>query len=98
MYNEDNKLEEWQSELHLVIGFDVLFGNEKFYSHIWVNAFPESIGLTDKSYNGKEEQYDIGSLVGVNITNRIGVFLEGSKLKYYGREEYTVSTGINLKF
>ena len=52
----------------------------------------------DKSYNGKEEQYDIGSLVGVNITNRIGVFLEGSKLKYYGREEYTVSTGINLKF
>ena len=97
-YNKENKEKKWQAEASIVIGLDFYLGSDKYYSHIWVNTFPKTVGLTDKSYNGKEEQYDIGSLVGVNITNRIGVFLEGSKLKYYGREEYTVSTGINLKF
>ena len=55
-------------------------------------------GFTIQSYDGKEEQYAIGALVGVNINERIGVFLEGKKLKYYGREEYNISTGINWRF
>ena len=97
-YNEANKVKEWQSEASLVIGLDFYIGNNKYYSHIWVNSFLSSVGLTEKSYDGGEEQYDVGALVGANLSEHIGVFIEGNKLKYYGREEYNISTGINWKF
>ena len=98
MYNEDNKIEDWQAELNLVVGFDILFGNDKFYSHLWVNAFPESVGLTDKSYDGEDMQYDIGLLLGTNLSEHIGVYIEGNYLNYYGRKEHNVSAGLNWKF
>ena len=98
LYNEDNKEKEWQAEANLAIGLDFYIGNDNFYSHIWVNSFPHSVGLTDKSYSGDEEQYDYGALVGAKLGNHIGVFIEGSKLNYYGREEYAISTGVNWRF
>ena len=97
-YNKDNKSKEWQAEASVVIVFDFYIGNDNFYSHIWVNSFPHSVGLTDKSYDGDEEQYDVGALVGAQLGKHIGVFIEGSKLNYYGREEYNVSTGVNWRF
>ena len=97
-YNEDNKEKEWQAEANLVIGLDFYIGNNNYYSHIWVNSFLSSVGLTEKSYDGGEEQYDIGALVGANLSEHIGVFIEGSQLKYYGREEYNISTGVNWRF
>ena len=98
MYNQDNRIEEWQSELNLVVGFDMLFGNEKFYSHFWVNSFPKSYGLTDKSYEGEDMQYDIGVIVGTNLSEHIGVYIEGTYLNYYGKEEHNVMAGLNWKF
>ena len=97
-YNEDNKDTKWQSEASVVVGLDFYFGNDKYYSHLWVNAFPLTVGLTEKSYNGDGIQYDIGTLVGVNLSEHIGVFIEGIKLSYYGREEYNISTGMNWRF
>jgi hypothetical protein len=97
-YNEDNKEKEWQAEANIVLGLDFYLGNDKFYSHIWVNSFLYSTGLTKKSYNGKEDQYDVGVLIGAKLGNHIGVFVEGSQLNYYGREEYNISTGVNYKF
>ena len=98
MYNEDNKIKEGQAEVSLVIGIDFYLGNDNYYSHIWVNAFPSTVGLTDKSYDGDSIQYDVGGLVGANLSEHIGVFIEGTRLSYYGREEYNVSTGINWRF
>ena len=97
-YNEDNKEKDWQAEASIVIGLDFYLGNEKYYSHIWVNAFPSTFGLTEKSYDGGDMQYDIGTLVGANLSEHIGVFIEGIKLSYYGREEYNISTGVNWRF
>ena len=97
-YNEDNKVKEWQAEASLVVGLDFYLGNDKYYSHVWVNAFPSTVGLTEKSYEGDDIQYDIGALVGANLSEHIGVFIEGSKLKYYGREEYNISAGVNWRF
>ena len=94
-YNEDNKVKEWQAEASIVIGLDFYLGNDKYYSHTWVNAFPSTVGLTEKSYDGDDIQYDVGTLVGVNLGEHIGVFIEGSTLNYYGREEYNISTGVN---
>ena len=97
-YNEDNKEKEWQAEASIVVGLDFYMGNSNYYSHLWVNAFPSTVGLTEKSYDGNGIQYDIGTLVGVNLGEHIEVFIEGIKLSYYGREEYSFSTGINWKF
>ena len=97
-YNEDNKIKEWQAEASIAIGLDFYLGNDKFYSHIWLNSYQASKGLTDKSYKGEEEQYDVGMLLGAKLGKHIGVFVEGSKLNYYGREEYNVSTGVNWRF
>ena len=97
-YNEDNKEKEWQAEANLVIGLDFYLGNDKYYSHVWVNAFPSTVGLTEKSYDGDSVQYDVGTLVGANLSEHIGVFIEGIKLSYYGREEYSVSMGVNYRF
>ena len=97
-YNKDNKVKEWQAEASLVVGVDFYIGNDKYYSHIWVNAFPRSVGLTDKSYEGDDMQYDVGGLIGANLSEHIGVFIEGTRLNYYGREEYNVSTGVNWRF
>ena len=97
-YNEDNKDKEWQAEASLVLGLDFYLGNNKYYSHIWVNAFPSTVGLTEKSYDGDDIQYDVGALVGANLSEHIGVFIEGIKLSYYGREEYNISTGVNWRF
>ena len=97
-YNEENKEKDWQAEASIVIGLDFYLGNEKYYSHIWVNAFPSTFGLTEKSYDGDDMQYDIGTLVGANLSEHIGVFIEGTKLCYYGREEYNISTGVNWRF
>ena len=99
-YNEDNKIKEYQAELYQVIGLDVLMGTRdtKFYSHIWLNIFPQSYGLTDKSYKGKENQYDIGMLFGMSLTDKIGLFLEGTKASFYGKNEEYISTGVNWRF
>jgi hypothetical protein len=97
-YNEDNKEKEWQAEANFVIGLDFYLGNDKYYSHVWVNAFPSTVGLTEKSYDGDSVQYDVGTLVGANLSEHIGVFIEGIKLSYYGREEYNVSIGVNYRF
>ena len=98
MYNEDNEIKEWQAEASIVIGLDILLGNDNYYSHIWVNAFPYSVGLTDKAYEGEDMQYDIGMLVGTNLSEHIGVFIEGIYLNYYGKAEHNISAGINWRF
>ena len=97
-YNHDNKEKQWQAEASIAIGLDFYLGNNKYYSHVWVNAFPLTVGLTEKSYNGDDIQYDVGALVGANLGEHIGVFIEGIQLNYYGREEYNISTGINWRF
>ena len=97
-YNEDNKEKEWQGEFSIVIGIDLLLGTEKFYSHTWVNLFPKSVGLTDKAYEGDEMQYDLGLQLGTQLSEHIGVFIEGTKSSNYNREEHNITTGLNWKF
>ena len=98
MYNEDNKEKEWQAEASIVIGLDMMFAGENFYTHIWVNSFPKSYGLTKKAYKGTEVQYDVGLLLGTNLSEHIGVFIEGNYLSYYGKNEYNIGAGINWSF
>lgn len=56
MYNEDNKIEEWQSEINVALGFDILFGG-KSSIHIYglmlfLNLMGSQIRLmTEKTCN-----------------------------------------------
>ena len=97
-YNHENKDKQWQAEASIAVGLDFYFGSDNYYSHLWVNAFPSTVGLTEKSYDGDDIQYDIGALFGANLSEHIGVFIEGISLSYYGREEYNISTGVNWRF
>ena len=97
-YNEDNQDKSYQFEILYVVGLDMYFGGETYYTHLWCNLFPKTYGITDKAYEGDEMQYDIGMLIGTNINDKIGLFLEGDKLNYYGREEYSCKIGLNYKF
>ena len=98
MYNEENKDKSYQFEILYVVGLDMYFGGETYYTHLWCNLFPKTYGITDKAYEGDEMQYDIGMLIGTNINDKIGLFLEGDKLNYYGREEYSFKVGLNYTF
>ena len=98
MYNEENEEKSWQFEAYLVVGLDLYLDGNKFYSHIWVNTFPKYYGLTDKSYIGDDVQYDIGLLIGTNLSEHIGVFIEGNKQNLYDKEEYDLKLGFNYIF
>ena len=98
MYNEDNEDKEWQVEGFIVVGLDMYLGTENFYTHLWVNSYPKSFGFTDKAYNGDDVQYDVGLLLGTNLNEHIGVFIEGNKQNFYGKEEYDIKLGFNYKF
>jgi hypothetical protein len=37
-------------------------------------------------------------LVGTNLNEHIGVFIEGIYQSYYGKQEYNISTGVNFRF
>ena len=60
--------------------------------------YPDSVGLTDKAYKGDEIQYDIGVVLGTNLSEHIGVFIEGIKSNFYNKQEYSVSSGMNWRF
>ena len=98
MYNEDNKDKSWQVEGFIVVGLDMYLGSENFYTHLWVNSYPKSFGFTDKAYDGDDVQYDVGLLLGTNLSEHIGVYIEGNKQNFYGKEEYDVKLGFNYKF
>ena len=98
MYNEDNKDKSWQVEGFIVVGLDMYFGSENYYTHLWVNSYPKSFGFTDKAYDGDDVQYDVGLLLGTNLSEQIGVFIEVNKQNFYGKEEYDIKLGLNYKF
>jgi hypothetical protein len=39
-----------------------------------------------------------GALVGANLSEHIGVFIEGNKLSYFGKQEHNASIGVNYRF
>ena len=43
-------------------------------------------------------QYDLGLQLGTQLSEHIGVFIEGIKSINYNREEYKVTTGFNWRF
>ena len=56
---------------------------------------PKHKGLSDYSFTEDNIDFDIGGVVGVKITKRIGIFVEGRWRRYWDINNYEFKTGIN---
>jgi hypothetical protein len=89
-----------QKELSLVLGAAYYKYSPKFWIHIWANLMPFHYGLDEYSYEYGESlldalEWDSGAIVGLRVTNHLGLFVEGTHLKYWGKNIYDWKFGFN---
>ena len=100
-YNERelNKL-GMQKELSLVIGLAYYKYDPNYWIHIWANLMPLHYGLDDFSYEYGDSaldglEWDAGAILGARLTKHLGLFVEGTHLKYWDKPIYECKFGFN---
>ena len=97
-YNE-RELEKlgMQKEVSAVIGVAYYKYTPKFWLHAWSNVLPYHYGLDDYSYeyNGNSLEWDAGAILGWRLTKHLGLFVEGTHMKYWGKTVYECKFGFN---
>jgi len=89
-----------QKELSAVIGLAYYKYTPKFWIHMWANVLPYHHGLDEYSFEyGNTEldwlEWDTGLVFGSRITNHLGMFIEGTHMKYWDKPVYEVKFGFN---
>ena len=89
-----------QKEISAVIGLAYYKYTPKFWLHIWANCLPLHYGLDEYSFEYGEEKYDniewdAGIVFGSRITKSLGMFIEGTHVKYWDKPVYEVKFGFN---
>ena len=99
-YNE-RELEKlgMQKELSVVLGLAYYKYTPKFWIHMWANVMPYHYGLDDYSYSYDNAadmlEWDAGIVTGLRINKHLGLFVEGTHMKYWGKEIFDVKFGFN---
>ena len=100
-YNERelNKL-GMQKELSLVIGLAYYKYDPNYWVHIWANLMPLHYGLDSFSYEYGDSaldglEWDAGAILGARLTKHLGLFVEGTHLKYWDKPIYECKFGFN---
>ena len=100
-YNEQ-ELEKlgMQKELSLVLGLAYYKYDPNYWIHIWANLMPLHHGLDEFSYEYGESSlegldWDSGAILGVRVTKHLGLFVEGTHLKYWEKPVYECKFGFN---
>jgi len=100
-YNE-RELEKlgMQKELSAVFGVAYYKYTHKFWLHAWFNLMPLHYGLDEYSYNYGDNalewlEWDSGAILGVRLNKHLGLFVEGTHLKYWGKEVFDCKFGFN---
>ncbi|QDP57515.1 MAG: hypothetical protein Unbinned2072contig1001_29 [Prokaryotic dsDNA virus sp.] len=91
--------------LSAVVGLDYYYFRDKFFSHLWANAYPihkHIIGDFDYSYElvyGSDNwvDYNAGLMMGWNVSQKISIFTEYEITKFWDKKLSFLKTGINLK-
>ena len=103
-YNE-RELEKlgMQKELSAVIGLAYYKYTPKFWLHMWANCMPVHYGIDEYSFEyGKEDwdniEWDAGMVFGSRITKHLGMFVEGTHMRYWMKPVYEVKFGFNYLF
>ena len=89
-----------QKEISAVIGLAYYKYTPKLWLHIWANCLPLHYGLDDYSFEYGEEKYDniewdAGIVFGSRVTKSLGMFIEGTHMKYWEKPVYEVKFGFN---
>ena len=97
--NEIEKLGT-QKELSAVLGLAYYKHTPKLWIHAWANILPYHKGLDDYSFEYGVEDYDniewdAGIVFGSRITKNLGMFIEGTHMKYWNKPVYEVKFGFN---
>ena len=92
-----------QKELSAVLGIAYYKYTPKFWLHAWVNCLPYHYGLDDYSFEyGKSDldwlEWDAGWILGTRVTKNLGLFVEGTHMKYWDKPVYEVKFGFNYLF
>ena len=86
-----------QRELSAVIGLAYYKYTPDFWLHTWFNCLPYHYGLDDYSYEYEDSkiEWDAGLVFGLRVTKHLGLFMEGTHMKYWGKEFYDTKFGFN---
>ena len=91
-----------QKELSAVVGVAYYKYTPKFWLHTWVNVLPYHYGLDEYSYvyeNSKDMfEWDSGIIFGTRVTKNLGLFVEGTHMKYWDKPVYEMKFGFNYLF
>ena len=99
-YNE-KELEKlgMQKELSAVLGVAYYKYTPKFWLHAWANILPYHYGLDDYSYEYEDAkdmiEWDSGIVTGVRLNKHLGLFVEGTHMKYWGKPVFDLKFGFN---
>tara|TARA_R110002051_G_scaffold325176_1_gene426164 strand:- start:377 stop:1423 length:1047 start_codon:yes stop_codon:yes gene_type:complete len=88
-----------QKEISVVLGVAYYKYTDKFWLHAWGNLLPYHYGLDDYSYvyDGSKDmlEWDAGIVLGARITKNLGIFVEGTHQKYWGKPIFDAKFGFN---
>ena len=86
-----------QKEISAVIGLAYYKYTPTTWIHGWFNCLPYHHGLDEYSYEyeGSAIEWDAGLVFGTKLTKSLGVFVEGTHMKYWGKKIYEVKFGFN---
>ena len=89
-----------QKELSAVIGISYYKYTNKLWLHMWANCMPLHYGMDDYSFEyGVEDwdniEWDAGVVLGSRITKHLGMFVEGTHMRYWMKPVYEVKFGFN---
>jgi len=85
------------TELSMAIGVAYYKYSKDFWLHSWVNVLPYHYGLDEYSYEYQDVpvDLDLGLVTGWKITKNLGVFIEGTYLRYWEKPIYECKFGFN---
>ena len=86
-----------QRELSGVVGIAYYKYTPKNWIHVWFNCLPLHYGIDDYSYeyDGDGIEWDAGLVAGTRITKHLGLFAEGTHMRYWGKEIFEMKFGFN---
>jgi hypothetical protein len=85
------------TELSMAIGTAYYYYTDDYWLHSWVNVLQLHYSLDDYAYEYIDTpiDFDFGLVAGWRITKNLGVFVEGTYLKYWEKPIYECKFGFN---
>ena len=89
-----------QKQLSAVVGIAYYKYTDRMWMHAWFNCMPLHYGLDDYSFEYNQEdwdkmEWDAGMILGSRLTKHLGMFVEGTHMRYWMKPVYEVKFGFN---